>query len=152
ASSNWFACRALIYMRQNPWPMLKGMARKLESGFSWRLNPYREPLAQAAYSTAYVPIVILGFVGVLLARRRREIILIGLLFLLFRGVSMVFWANTSHRSYLDVYLIVCAAWVMERLWLRFEPSSRLRFAKWLIGNGGTARPSLLSRATSSPST
>jgi 4-amino-4-deoxy-L-arabinose transferase-like glycosyltransferase len=129
ATSNWFVRRALIHMRQNPWLVLQGMARKLESGFSWRLNPYREPLAQAAYSIAYVPVVILGFAGMLVARRRHGIILIGLLFLLFSGVSMVFWAHTSHRSYLDVYLIVCAAWLVERFWWRFDPSSTLRFVK-----------------------
>jgi 4-amino-4-deoxy-L-arabinose transferase-like glycosyltransferase len=120
ATSNWFARRALVYMRQNPWTVVQGMARKLEAGFSWRLNPYREPLAQTAYSIAYVPVVVLGFVGILMARGRREIILIGMLFLGFVSVTAVFWAHTSHRSYLDVYLIVCAASVVERILLKFE--------------------------------
>jgi 4-amino-4-deoxy-L-arabinose transferase-like glycosyltransferase len=123
ATSNWFVSRALVYMRQNPWLVLQGMARKLESGFSWRLNPYREPLVQAAHSIAYVPVVVLGFVGMFVSRRRREIILIGMLFLVFSGVSAIFWAHTSHRSYLDVYLIVCAASVVERFRLGFDQSS-----------------------------
>ena len=116
ARSNWFAHRALVYMRENPLLVLQGMFRKLDAAFSWRLNPFREPLAQAAYSIAYVPVAILGLVGMFLARRRREVILIGMLFIAFICVTAVFWAHTSHRSYLDVYLIVFAASVVERLW------------------------------------
>src|SRR5262249_46528278 len=92
------------------------MFRKLDAAFSWRLNPFREPLAQAAYSIAYVPVAILGLVGMFLAYRRREVILIGMLFVAFICVTAVFWAHTSHRSYLDVYWIVFAASVMERVW------------------------------------
>ena len=48
--SSWFAHRALVHMRKNPLVVLQGAFRKLDAGFSWRLNPHREPLAQAAYS------------------------------------------------------------------------------------------------------
>ena len=113
ATSNWFAHRALEFIWANPWLVLQGAFHKLEAGFSWRLNPVREPLAQAVYFLGYVPVAVLGVVGVLLARRRRETILIGMLFLAFIGVTAVFWAHTSHRSYLDVYWIVFAASVME---------------------------------------
>jgi 4-amino-4-deoxy-L-arabinose transferase-like glycosyltransferase len=116
ARSNWFARRALVYMREHPVLVLQGMFRKLDAAFSWRLNPVRQPLAQAAYSTAYVPVAILGLVGMFLARRRREVILIGMLFVAFICVTAVFWAHTSHRSYLDVYWIVFAASVIERAW------------------------------------
>jgi hypothetical protein len=114
--SNWFARRALAYMRENPLAVLQGMFRKLEAAFSWRLNPFRGPLEQAAYSIAYVPIAMLGLVGMFLARQQREVILFGMLFLAFICVTAVFWAHTSHRSYLDVYLIVFAASVVERVW------------------------------------
>jgi 4-amino-4-deoxy-L-arabinose transferase-like glycosyltransferase len=114
--SNWFAHRALVYMRENPFTVLQGMLRKLAAGFSWRLNPSREPLAQAAYSTGYIPVAVLGLTGMFMARRRRETILIGLLFVAFICVTAVFWAHTSHRSYLDVYWIVFASWVLERIW------------------------------------
>jgi hypothetical protein len=113
--SKWFANRALVYMRENPLQVLQGMFRKLDAAFSWRLNPFREPLAQAAYSIAYVPIAILGLIGMFLARRRREVILIGMLFIAFICVTAVFWAHTSHRSYLDIYWIVFAASVIERV-------------------------------------
>jgi 4-amino-4-deoxy-L-arabinose transferase-like glycosyltransferase len=114
--SNWFAHRARAYMRENPLLILEGMIRKLDAAFSWRLNPYREPLAQAAYAIGYVPVAILGLFGMFLARRRREVILIGLLYVAFICITTVFWAHTSHRSYLDVFWIVFAASAVVRLW------------------------------------
>ena len=123
--SRWFAHRALAYMRENQLLVLRGILHKLDAGFSWRLNPYREPLAQAVYSIAYVPVAILGLIGMFLARRRREVILIAMLFIAFIGVTAVFWAHTSHRSYLDVYWIVFAASVVERVWTALRPSRAL---------------------------
>src|SRR5262249_52816113 len=114
--SIWFTHRALAYVRESPWPVLQGMVRKVDAAFSWRLNPFREPLAQVAYSIAYVPISIFGVIGFFLAGWRREVILIGMLFIAFICVTVVFWAHTSHRSYLDVYLIVFAASAIQRLW------------------------------------
>jgi 4-amino-4-deoxy-L-arabinose transferase-like glycosyltransferase len=122
ATSNWFARRALEFVQANPWLVLEGAFRKLEAGFSWRLNPLRESLAQAAYSIAYLPVAVLGIIGMILAGRRREVILVGMLFLAFMGVTAVFCAHTSHRSYLDVYWIVFAASVVERF------RTRLMFA------------------------
>jgi 4-amino-4-deoxy-L-arabinose transferase-like glycosyltransferase len=113
--NSWFAHHAVDYMRNHPLLVLQGMFRKLDAGFSWRLNPFREPLAQAVYSAGYIPIAILGLIGMFLARRKPETILIGMLFMAFMCVTAVFWAHTSHRSYLDVYWIVFAASVVERM-------------------------------------
>jgi 4-amino-4-deoxy-L-arabinose transferase-like glycosyltransferase len=135
ARSNSFAHRALLYMRENPLLALQGMFHKLDAAFSWRLNPFRGPIAQAAYSIAYVPIAILGIVGMFLARGRREVILIAMLFIAFMCVTAVFWAHTAHRSYLDVYLIVFAASAVERLWSSHVLSaylSRIPFAGCLL--------------------
>jgi 4-amino-4-deoxy-L-arabinose transferase-like glycosyltransferase len=120
--STWLAHRALVYMRENPAQVLQGMLRKIDAGFSWRLNPFRKPLAQMAYSIAYVPVAILGLIGMFLFRRQRELILIGMLFIAFICVTAVFWAHTSHRSYLDVYWIVFAASVLERVWTALTSS------------------------------
>ena len=122
ATSNWYTGRALDFIRANPWLVIQGAVRKLEAGFSWRLNPHRRPLAQAAYAIAYVPVAILGIIGLLRAWRMREVILIEMLFLAFIGVTAVFWAHTSHRSHLDVYLIVLAASVATNLWARLRMS------------------------------
>ena len=64
ATSNWFGHRALEFIWANPWLVLQGAFHKLEASFSWRLNPVREPLAQAVYFVGYVPIAVLGIVGV----------------------------------------------------------------------------------------
>ena len=52
-------------------------------------------------------------------RRWREHVLIYFLFLTFTAVTAIFWAHTSHRSYLDVYLIIFAASLLHRLFRRF---------------------------------
>ena len=118
ATSNWFSRRALEFIRANPRLVLQGAFLKLEGAFSWRLNPQREFLAQAAYAIGYVPVAILGIVGMFLARRRREFILIAMMFLAFVGVTAVFFAHTSHRAYLDIYWIVFAAYVLESVRMR----------------------------------
>ena len=40
----------------------------------------------------------------------------------FAAITAVLWAQTSHRSYLDVYLIVFAAGMLDRVWLRIAPT------------------------------
>jgi hypothetical protein len=114
--SNWFAHRALVYMRANPLLILQGMFRKLDAAFSWNLNPFRDKLAQTVYAIGYVPVAVLGLTGMFLSFRWSEVILIEMLYISFICVTAVFWAHTSHRSYLDVYWIVFAASLMERFW------------------------------------
>lgn len=114
ATRDWFMQRALRFMQANPWWVVQAGMRKLAAGFSWRLNPDRAPLAQAAYAVGYVPIALLGLLGMALAWRRPGTALIGLLFLAFMAVTFVFWAHTSHRSHLDIYWIVFAASVVDR--------------------------------------
>ena len=114
--SNWYARRGLAFIKEHPWLTVQSAFRKLWAGFSWTLNPVREPLVQAVYFISYVPVAVLGMIGMFLARRRREVVLIAMLFLAFLCVTSLFWAHTSHRSYLDVYLIIFAASVIEGTW------------------------------------
>jgi 4-amino-4-deoxy-L-arabinose transferase-like glycosyltransferase len=113
AFSNWFARHAWAFIRANPWVFLRGAIRKIEAGFSPVRNPVGGPLEEAAYAIGYVPVAVLGICGMYLARRKRPVILIAMIILAFIGVTAVFWAHTSNRSYLDVYLIVFAASVIE---------------------------------------
>lgn len=112
ATSDRYRQRAIAFMREDPWRTVQYAARKLEAAFSWTFNPYRGRLAQAAYAASYVPIALLGITGMVLARRRPETMLIAMLYLAFIAVSAVFFAHTSHRSYLDIYWIVFAAAVL----------------------------------------
>jgi len=115
-SSDWYTRRALTFIRAHPGQTLKGAFRKLAAGFSWRLNPLRGRLAQLSYSIFYVPVALLGMIGMFFERHRPEVSLIVMMFIGFACVTVVFWAHTSHRSYLDVYWIVLAAGVVQR-WL-----------------------------------
>ena len=116
---DWFLRRALEYMRAHPRETAHAAGRKLLAGFSWTLNPEKDSRAQIAYAISYVPIVILAVVGVSLTWRRwRELSLIYLLVLSFAAVAAVFFAHTSHRSFLDVYFIVFAAHAVQRLFTR----------------------------------
>ena len=115
ASGAWYARRALDFMRAQPGWVAQAAWRKIEAGFSWRLSPQREPLAQLAYALGYVPVALLGLAGMALAWRKRETGLIVLMVLAFLAVSAVFLSHTSHRVFLDVYLMVFSASVLARL-------------------------------------
>lgn len=113
--SDWFERRGWAFIRANPRLTFKRAFLKLGAGFWWRLNPLREPLAQASYAVGYIPVAVLGLAGMFLARRKPETILVALLFVGFACTTAVFWAHTSHRAYLDVYWMVFAAPVVERI-------------------------------------
>jgi hypothetical protein len=113
---------ALAYVEADPGAALTGALRKIAAGFSWVMSPRREPLVQRIYFLSYAPISILGLLGMVLARRAWRVhSLIYLQFLAFVAVSAIFWAHTSHRTYLDVYLIVFSVFAAERL---FEFATR----------------------------
>lgn len=112
AVSDRYRQRALAFMREDPWRTAQYAARKLTAAFSWTFNPYRGALAQWTYAASYVPVMLLGIAGMVVARRRPETALIALLYLAFIGVSAVFFAHTSHRSTLDIYWMVFAASVL----------------------------------------
>jgi 4-amino-4-deoxy-L-arabinose transferase-like glycosyltransferase len=116
AQSDWFFQRGLAYVEANPGIALAGAVRKVAAGFSWVISPRREALVQTVYIISYAPISMLGLLGIVLARRGWRVhSLIYLQFLGFIVVSAIFWAHTSHRIYLDVYLIVFAAYAAQRL-------------------------------------
>jgi hypothetical protein len=129
ATSNWYAHRALEFMRANPFVVAKGALQKIEAGFSWWLNPYRERSAEAAYFVGYVPVAILGILGMVLAREQPGTVLIAMLYLAFIAVTAILWAHTSHRSYLDVYWIIFAASVIERFWASLTSFFKLQISR-----------------------
>ncbi len=114
--SEWLRKKGLAYIRIHPLATADTAIRKIVAGFSWNFNPVREPLVQTVYFLSYAPILVLGIAGMSLTRNRgRELSLIYLLLLTFAGVTAIFWAHTSHRSYLDVYLIIFSAFALLRL-------------------------------------
>jgi 4-amino-4-deoxy-L-arabinose transferase-like glycosyltransferase len=126
---DWFLNRGLDYVRDHPGETLLGAARKVAAGFSLTLNPVKSPLIEAIYFMSYAPIMILGLAGMVLASRGwREQSLIYLQFLAFIAVSAVFWAHTSHRSHLDVYLIIFSAFAIDRFFAKHGDGSSAQSA------------------------
>jgi 4-amino-4-deoxy-L-arabinose transferase-like glycosyltransferase len=104
----------LSYLFQDPVRAARAALVKLSAGFSPWLNPTRDALAQLAYAIGYVPLLLLGALG--LARAPKDPIFL-LLPLAFCAVTALFWAHTSHRAHLDIYLAIFAASVLTP-WLR----------------------------------
>jgi hypothetical protein len=114
-SNGWFGQRARAYIAAHPERTLRGAWRKIAIALSWRITPYRDGPAQWLYAASYLPIAVLGSIGMIATWRRRETWLVALLFAAFIGVTAVFSGQTSHRIYLDVYWMVFAAFVIDKI-------------------------------------
>jgi CHASE2 domain-containing sensor protein len=96
----------------HPLETIWNAVRKIAIGLSWRITPYRDGPAQWLYAASYLPIAVLGSIGMIATWRRRETHLMALLLIGFAAVTAVFSAQTSHRVYLDVFWMVYAAYVV----------------------------------------
>lgn len=97
------------------------MARKVGHAFSGQLSPARPGVVQLAFALVYVPLHLLAALGVwhLRAARGPRLVL-HLLLGSYAMTSALFWAHTSHASYLHPVLFVCSAaggnWLLMRGW------------------------------------
>lgn len=103
---------ALAYITSAPGEAAAGAARKLWIAASGRLSPARGAALQAAYQALFATVHVLALIGAWRARRSRGRghALIAMVFLSFALTTAVFWAHTSHKSYLDPFLFIYAAW------------------------------------------
>jgi hypothetical protein len=109
-TSRWYFHKGLQYIRSHPWQTMIDGLRKIAAGFGWLPAPRRGLALDLAHLVSYGPVMLLGIWG--MWRRRacwREDSVIYLLFAAFMLVTAIFWAQTSHRAYLDVYWIVFGA-------------------------------------------
>ena len=114
---DWFFGRAVDYIIQNPSQTLRAATVKVWSGFSWNLSPSKPGLANFTYFLSYAPHLALGITGLLLTWRRwRELSLIYFLFIAFIAGTSIFWAHTSHRTHLDVYIMVFSAYAVRTMY------------------------------------
>jgi len=133
AVDDWFKQRGMAYVRTHPGATLVGAVRKLIAGYSVVFNPGHGLATELVYLLSYGPLLVLGLIGAWLARRRwREHAILYLQFFGFTGVTADYWAHTSHRVYLDVFLMIYAAYVADRAFDR----ARARWAS------GVAKPVL----------
>ncbi len=130
--NDYYARRALDWIARHPAETAIGVVRKELTGFSWVFSPQKDVRTQAIYFVSYAPILLLGLAGMVMARAGwREHSLVWLQFLGFVAVTAVFWAHTSHRSVLDIYLMVFAAPVILRI--AASLSARLHAARRPVG-------------------
>ncbi len=106
----WFFHRGLTYIRSHPWITMRDDVRKVAAAFGWLPSARKNMVANLVHVLSYGPVMLLGLWG--MWRRRsywREDSLLYTLFGVFGLVTAVFFGDTSHRSFLDVYWIVFGA-------------------------------------------
>jgi 4-amino-4-deoxy-L-arabinose transferase-like glycosyltransferase len=105
-SAEW----ALQHMQGNPLATLQGAAQKLWVVLSAQMSPARSPLIQFGYAAVYLPLHVFSAIALWRSRDRLAVhSLVWLVLAAFAVTTAVFWAHTSHKSYLDVLIFVYAS-------------------------------------------
>jgi 4-amino-4-deoxy-L-arabinose transferase-like glycosyltransferase len=103
------------YMAAHPFETVRNGWRKLWVATSGQLSPARGLVTDVGYALVYAPVHLLAAVGLWRSRRGWHThSLLYLVFLAFAITTTVFWAHTSQKSYLDVFLFVYAASILAR--------------------------------------
>jgi 4-amino-4-deoxy-L-arabinose transferase-like glycosyltransferase len=109
-TDRWFRQKALAYIRAHPWLTLFNGFRKIGATFDWLPTPRRSFARTLLHAFSFGPVMVLGLWGMWRRRSQwRDDSLIYLMFALFLLVTAVYFGQTNHRVYLDVYWIVFAA-------------------------------------------
>ena len=98
---------AIDYILANPLGTARGALSKVWVVVAAQLSPGREPLYQWGYRAWFLPLHLLAVVGAWRARGRGHLLIAGCL-LAFALTTAVFWAHTSHKSYLDALIFIYA--------------------------------------------
>ncbi len=117
---HWLRDAALRQIAADPLGWAARGLRKVWAAFRPLPSPLHGPADNLAYALAWVPLLLFGLAGAWQARRdwRRQ----GLIyaqFAVFAGITAVLWAQSAHRVFLDLYLMVFAAgFIAQRLGIR----------------------------------
>jgi 4-amino-4-deoxy-L-arabinose transferase-like glycosyltransferase len=113
----WFERQALDYMRAHPWLTVANGFRKIGATFDWLPTPRRSRAQTLLHAISFGPVMLLGLWGMWLQRAHwRDDSLIYLLFAQFLLVTTVYFGQTNHRVFLDVYLIVFGAGALAEIY------------------------------------
>jgi len=116
AEGRWLRARALNWIAANPQEAALGAVRKVAAAFGPLPSPRKRAGADLAHALSYGPILLLALWGMWAARAHwREHLPIYAQIACFAAVTALIWGHTSHRSFLDVYLITFAAFALSRL-------------------------------------
>jgi 4-amino-4-deoxy-L-arabinose transferase-like glycosyltransferase len=106
----WFERRALSYMRAHPWLTIANGFRKIGATFDWLPTPRRSRAQTVLHLVSFGPVMLLGLWGMRMRRAHwRDDSLVYLLFAQFILVTAIYFGQTNHRVFLDVYFIVFGA-------------------------------------------
>jgi hypothetical protein len=141
----WFLQKGWAYIQADPWLTFENGLRKIGAGFGLLPSPRRGFVPNLVHALSFGPVMLLGLWGMWRHREHwRKDSLIYALFGVFALESAVFFAHTSHRSFLDVYWIVFAAGAMAG---RLAPTCRQRIPSMpapFLGGGAAGDPKVSS--------
>lgn len=117
AQSSWFLRKGLAHIAAHPGDFAVGALQKLWAAFRPLPSPRHGGIVDLGYAVFWCPLLVLGLAGLWRERRhwQRDVPFHAHI-IAFAGIAAVIWAHTSHRSYLDIYLIVFAAGLLAGLW------------------------------------
>ena len=108
--THWLWRKGMAFILAHKWMTLRRAVFKVWIGFSPRFSPAKGWLFQTVYFVSYAPMLALACWGAWRSRQRwRDLAYIYAAFLGFALGTAVFWAHTSHRMYLEPYLMILAA-------------------------------------------
>jgi 4-amino-4-deoxy-L-arabinose transferase-like glycosyltransferase len=115
-TSRWYWARGMRFIEEHPVLTLARGFRKIAIGFSPVFSPRKNFGPEAVYFVSYAPLLVGGVAGLWLSRRRwRRLGYLYCLFAMFAAGTAVFWAHTSHRVYLDPYLMMFSVFAIRRI-------------------------------------
>jgi 4-amino-4-deoxy-L-arabinose transferase-like glycosyltransferase len=101
---------AIEYATEHPLLVTWGAIRKVWSALSAQFTPERGRVIGLLYRVIFVPVHVLGAMGLWRLRGDRQAAsLIALLLVSFTVTTAIFWSHTSHKSSLDVVFFACTA-------------------------------------------
>ena len=108
--SDWLMRRGLGYIIADPARFVIGAVRKNIAAFGVVPSPRHDWKTDLVQGGSYGLVLLLGVAGLWQTRRRwRDLLPVYAQFVLFAGITGVLWGHSSHRAFLDVYLIVFAS-------------------------------------------
>ena len=113
AQSAWYWRQGMDFIRSHPGLTLWRAVRKMDVAWSPVFSPAKGAAFESVYLAFYLPLLVLAPIGIWRSRHRwRETGYIVAIFVMFTLGAGVFWAHTSHRMYVEPYLMIFAAAVV----------------------------------------
>ncbi len=116
AREDWYREQAVDDIRAHPARTVRYAAAKLVATFGPLPSPRKGGVADWLYALGWTPLFLLGLAGMWQSRAnwRRDALFYALIGT-FAAITALIWGHTSHRSYLDYYFIIFAAFAILRI-------------------------------------